>query len=330
MIERILPDFYRIEIPLPDSPLKSINSYLIKGEKRFLLVDTGLNRKECLDALHGNLKELEVDLNRTDLLLTHFHIDHSGLVAELATENSKIYCSAMDASILTSIMYNQKKRIDEHAGFYIANGFPEQKYRGMFAKNPGYSFNTEKKINFTPMDDGDILDVGKYSFRCILTPGHTPGHICLYEANNKILVSGDHVLFDISPNIVCYRELENSLKAYLASLEKISALSVDLVLPGHRNSSADLGKRINELKEHHQKRLTETLSVLQEGSKTAWDVASRLTWGLNVSSWERFPSMQKWFALGETIAHLKFLAADNRVEEMTDDGRIVYKVTASA
>ena len=328
MIECILADLYRIEIPLPDSPLKSINSYLIKGEERFLLIDTGMNRQECLDTLLGNLDELDVDLNRTDLLLTHFHIDHSGLVGELATENSKIYCSAVDASILTSIMYNQKKRLDEHAGFYIANGFPEQKFKGLFAKNPGYSFNTEKKINFTTMADGDILEIGQYSFRCILTPGHTPGHICLYEANNKILLSGDHVLFDISPNIVCYRELENSLKAYLTSLEKIGALAVDLVLPGHRNSSTDLSKRVKELQIHHQHRLDEIVSVLQEGSKTAWDVASRLTWGLNVRSWDRFPSMQKWFALGETIAHLKFLAADNRAVETTDADRILYAVTS--
>ena len=63
--------------------------------------------------------------------------------------------------------------------------------------------------------------------------------MCFYEEENKILISGDHILFDITPNITRWPELDNSLKVYLASLEKVKDLDVNLVLPGHRNMMSD-------------------------------------------------------------------------------------------
>ena len=91
MIEQVLPDFYRIEIPLPNSPLKALNSYLIKGQGRFLIIDTGMNRDECMRSMISSLEKLEVDLRKTDFFITHMHADHLGLVGNLATETSTIY-----------------------------------------------------------------------------------------------------------------------------------------------------------------------------------------------------------------------------------------------
>jgi glyoxylase-like metal-dependent hydrolase (beta-lactamase superfamily II) len=83
MIEEVLPALFRIEIPLPGSPLKSINSYVIRALDRTLIVDTGLNRKECLEAMQAGLRELGVDLKETDFFITHMHADHFGLVGRL-------------------------------------------------------------------------------------------------------------------------------------------------------------------------------------------------------------------------------------------------------
>ncbi len=97
MIEKIFDDLYRLEIPLPRSPLKALNSYLIRGEDRFLIIDTGMNRETCLKAMRACLKELEVDLNKTDFFITHLHADHLGLIAHLATDSSKVYFSRAEA-----------------------------------------------------------------------------------------------------------------------------------------------------------------------------------------------------------------------------------------
>ena len=60
MTEEILPNLYKIEVPLPRNPLKAINSYIIKGQGQFLIIDTGMNRKECISVMSAGLKELDV------------------------------------------------------------------------------------------------------------------------------------------------------------------------------------------------------------------------------------------------------------------------------
>ena len=90
MFEEILPKLYRIEIPLPKSPLKALNSYLIRGEERCLLIDSGMNREECKSVMLSDLERLHVDLEKTDFFITHIHADHLGLLTSLVTDTSTI------------------------------------------------------------------------------------------------------------------------------------------------------------------------------------------------------------------------------------------------
>ena len=97
MIEEIVPNLYRVEIPLPKSPLKWLNSYVIRGKNRFLIIDTGFNREECQNEMNASLQKLGVDLNQTDIFVTHIHVDHIGLAGTLATEDSKVYFNEEEA-----------------------------------------------------------------------------------------------------------------------------------------------------------------------------------------------------------------------------------------
>ena len=100
------PDIYQIHVDLPDNPLKYLNSYVVKGPTRHLVIDTGFNRPECQAALCGGLRELDVDLSRTDLFLTHLHGDHSGLVGLFTAAGCPVYMNEIDYTYLC----------DEHAG----------------------------------------------------------------------------------------------------------------------------------------------------------------------------------------------------------------------
>jgi glyoxylase-like metal-dependent hydrolase (beta-lactamase superfamily II) len=326
MIEQILPGIYRIEIPLPKSPLKALNAYLLKSEERFLLIDTGWNRKECLRSMLSGLEELKVDLNKTDFFITHLHSDHIGLVGELIRKTNSVYFGEVDASIAMSLRKRPKERLDLLFRTYLSHGFPEVELRGAAENHPGFRDGPPVPSDFHTLREGDRIEIGDYSFRCIETPGHSPGHMCLYEAREKILVSGDHILFDITPNITRWPEMENSLGEYLTSLKKVYNLDVKLVLPGHRRIMDNHRRRITELFEHHKNRLNEALHALESGEKTAWDVAPHLSWDIDVHSWERFPSVQKWFALGETIAHLKYLEACGNVLSREYKGRILFSL----
>jgi len=307
MVEQILSDIYRIEIPLPQSPLKALNAYLLKGGERFLVIDTGWNRQECLDSMLSGLEELKVDLNKTDFFITHLHADHMGLIGRLIGKTSRVYLGNVEASVVASIRKRPEERYAQLFNMYLTYGFPEAELRSVMEKHPGLRYGPSTPVAFCTLRDGEKIEAGNYTFRCIETPGHSPGHMCLYEERAKILISGDHILFDITPNITRWPELENSLGEYLTSLEKVNTLDVELVLPGHRFIMNNHRERIKELQEHHKRRLDEVRYALGLGEKTAWEVAPFLSWDIDVPSWESFPPVQKWFALGETMAHLQYL-----------------------
>jgi glyoxylase-like metal-dependent hydrolase (beta-lactamase superfamily II) len=323
-VEEILPNIYKIEIPLPKSPLKALNSYLIKGERRFLIIDTGWNRQQCMHEMLSNLERLNVDLGRTDFFITHLHADHLGLVANLATATSTVYFNQKEVSIRNSTTYPSRWR--DYATIYESHGFPGAELKEALEGNPGRNYGLRQNVNFYGVKEDDTIDIGDYSFKCVETPGHSPGHMCLYEAGKKILVSGDHILLDITPNITVWPWMQNSLKEYLASLDKVYEFDVDLTLPGHRNIWNNHRGRIIELKEHHQARLNEVLCALGDGEKNAFQVAPNLSWDIDYSSWERFPLSQKWFAVGETIAHICYLEENKVIKRRINEDKILFSL----
>ena len=171
-----------------------------------------------------------------------------------------------------------------------------------------------------------MIDIGDFHFRCVATPGHSPGHTSLYEAEKKILVAGDHILFDITPNITYWVDMEDSLGKYLVSLEKVNALDVKLVLTGHRRLVHDLHGRVKELQEHHRARLNEVLVALGDGEKNILQIAPHIKWDITAKTWEEFPPQQKWFAFGETMAHVKYLEGKGKVRCKNQNGKITYSL----
>ena len=320
-MEKILANLYRVEIPLPKNPLKSLNSYIIKDGDRNLIIDTGWNQRECMDAIQAGLRTLGVDLKKTDFFITHLHADHLGLLSRLATESSTIYFNRPEAERIKSL-----GRWDDFIDFARINGFPEEELQAALHSHPGFKYGLKSDLPFRIVKEGDRISIGDYRFECVETPGHTRGHICLYEPDKKILASGDHILDDITPTIQLWSEDWNPLKEYLASLEKVNRLAIELVLPGHRELIRDCKKRIRELKDHHEKRLEEIVSILRKGGQNAFEVASQMSWDVIYEAWDMFPVSQKWFATGEAIAHLKYIEEEGKIEKKVQDRRIVYSL----
>lgn len=319
MAESLFPNLFRIRIPLPQSPLKYLNSYVIKSGDRNLVVDTGLNRRECLDAMLAGLEELDVDLNRTDFFITHLHADHFGLVTKLVSETGRIYFNRPDSELIES--WEGFEPMIAYAG---RNGFPEEELRSALENHPGHRYGSDWMPELNIISDGDTVSIGDYRFACVLTPGHTAGHMCLYEPARKILIAGDHLLIDITPNIQCWSDETNPLKDYLASLDKVGALDVAHVLPGHRRLFSDHRRRIQELKHHHAARAAEALKILEDGPMSAFAVASKMHWDIRCDSWDAFPVAQRWFATGEAISHLRFLEEEGKIVRGSDNHITVY------
>lgn len=321
MVEEISADLFKIEIPLPKNPLKAINSYVIKNAERNLIIDTGWNQEECMEAMQAGLTELGVDIRKTDFFITHLHADHFGLVSSLITDTSRIYFNQPDAD-----RFKSGFRLDDFVNVARLNGYPENELQKAIQAHPGLKFRARADLTFCILKEGDTLNIGNYGFKCIETPGHTLGHMCLYEPNKKIFLSGDLILGDITPNIQLWFDEWNPLKEYLASLDKIYELEIELVLPGHRTIFKNCRERIQELKQHHQERLDEIISILEKGPKNAFQVASKMSWDIVSDSWDLFPVSQKWFATGEALAHLKYLKEKGIIRSEIRKQKIVFSL----
>jgi glyoxylase-like metal-dependent hydrolase (beta-lactamase superfamily II) len=324
MIEEIAPDFFRLEIPLPDLMLKNVNSYVIRGPGRNLIIDPGMFHDECLFAMQAALKELDVNIRETDFFITHFHVDHVGLALRLANEDSFIYINEEESQSVCEV--GNGNALLEIQDFFHLSGFPEDHPEKIVSHKTIDAYNAKKPLPFRFIDDGDTIDIGRYRFTCVKTPGHSKGHLCLYEADKKMLIAGDHLLGDITPSIQG-RVNRNPLKDYLLSLDRTETLDVSAVLPGHREPFGEHRKRIMELREHHRERNREVRSILENGGKTAYQTASRMSWSVDCDSWDSFPVLQSFFATGEAFAHLTYLEGEGEIRKEMEGQEAVFSLS---
>ena len=173
----------------------------------------------------------------------------------------------------------------------------------------------------------EIIHTGVYDLQAILTPGHSPGHLCFYEPVNGFLFCGDHILPTITPNISSHTlSGPNPLGSYISSFDRLAALQVNEVHPGHEYSFPDLKARIKELLEHHRARGNEILDILKRHPSSAYEVASHLTWNVRNLTFAQFSPWFKRMATTEVVAHLEYLESQRRIYEEIKDGHVFYSI----
>ncbi len=325
MIQELLPGIFRIPVPLPDNPLRELNAYLIRGEDRCLLIDTGFRLPPCRAAMEAGLSEAGADRARLDVVCTHIHTDHTGQCLDLAGPGRTIYIGAGDYPMTFRAYDEYFWAVTDRR--FAGEGFPAAEARVLLETNPARTLGPDlDALRCTPLSDGDTLSAGGYTLEVLETPGHTPGQLCLWLASEGILFTADHVLFDITPNIAMWPNMENALGRYLESLDRLRAYPVRLALPGHRHS-APLLPRIEALHAHHRFRAGETMETVRRNpGLTAYEIAARLTWGDRARDWAHFPLNQKRCAAGEALSHLEYLMDLGRLERrVRRDGMAVYE-----
>lgn len=323
MVDELFPGIFKIEVPLPRNPLKMLNSYLIKGGARHLLIDNGFNRAECLEAMNGALDSLGVVRKYLDFFLTHLHADHCGLTADLCeSPDSKIYASALDGKSINNTTRGPAYWT-EFLRTVLPHGFSEEQVAELSNTHPAIRFCPSHELAFTTVRPGGVLQYGGYALEVVDARGHTPGMLALFEPLNRILFSADLILGDITPNIQRWPGVRDSLGDFLDRLTAVAAMDIALTLPGHRSLITDTKARIRELCAHHERRLDEVRRLLQEGPQQAYAVAARMTWDMR-GSWEDFLVPQKWFACGEALSHLDRLVVLGEAEERRQGDAVVF------
>lgn len=314
-----------IKVVLPNNPLKALNVYIIRGDKKSLIIDTGFNRKACIDALFNGLKELDVDIKNAELFITHLHSDHSGMANLFEEAGVKIYSGEIDGKIINDM--TQESYWQHFDGFKAL--FDLERDNTSYKDHPGYKYALNSPVEFTYVKEGDEIKIDDYVLEVVSIPGHTPGQMGLYEKEHKLFFGGDHILDSITPNIGFWSLEEDTLGTYLNSLDKVYPFDINYLFTSHRNIIEDHKTRIDELRLHHKARLNEILEVLEEGQLSVRDVASRMSWRIRAENWDDFPGPQKWFASEEAMAHLQHLHFTGKIHRDLREGRFYYKLKHS-
>jgi len=308
-----LEDAKKLRVELQEHPrvtkgLPYVLPYMIRDGGETVLVDCGWNTDSAYAALEAGMQEHgshPSEISR--LVITHVHPDHYGMAGRLKQKSS---CNVMihekDAEVITDRYFAPKNLTEQMGRFMEMNGVPPLDSPGMSMGSMGMLGMVAAVPPDTQFQGGEVLKVGQFEFEIIWTPGHSPGHICLYEPNHKILLTGDHILPTITPNVSIHAQTHGSpLGDYMRSLEKLVDLDVKWVLPAHEFDTKDLKKRIIEIEQHHVVRLDEMAKCVDRGGSTAWEVAGRVKWATGMLN-DFEPFMQR-AAVGETIAHLEYL-----------------------
>jgi glyoxylase-like metal-dependent hydrolase (beta-lactamase superfamily II) len=326
-VERVRRGLWSIPVPIPESPLRYVLCYAFEHRAGVVLVDPGWPADESYAALAAGLGSFGRSVaDVTGVLVTHAHHDHYGLAARVRAE-SGAWIAMHERDVATQTFVG-----DDYAAALLARerwlrrtGAPDLEAVDLAAVR-GWALPERPDRNLI---DGEHIRIGRFDIEAVWTPGHTPGHMTFHEQTEAVLLSGDHLLPRISPNISMFAETEpNPLDDYLASLAKVSRLPVEEVLPGHEYRFSGAAARAEQIRSHHDERLREILVATQAGEwRSAWLISQNLTWS---RSWDDLGTFGQRMAVGETLAHLFSLRERGAVTLTENNGVWLWRLRREA
>jgi len=325
---------HRIPLPLPMEGLRAVNVYAIADPGGVDLIDAGIALVPAREQLEAGLHQIGYELGDIrNFLVTHIHIDHYSLAVELRrTFHSVISLGEQERAnlIATRDMANGNGN-----RFFGVDGLRRLGALDLITQLSAETRQPPALIDWEDPDrwltDGTDLDLRTRTLRAVHTPGHTRGHLVYHDAAAAIMFAGDHVLPHITPSIG-FEPAGNrmALSDYLGSLARTLALPDARLLPAHGPVTGSTHQRVHELLAHHDTRLAETLSAVQAGNATPFEVARAIKWTRRHREFTDLDLFAQIQAVNETAAHLEVLALRGQVSHsLSAEGTDLYQVAAS-
>lgn len=315
-VEQVRSDVWSIPVPIPDNPLRYTLSYLFIGPET-LLIDPGWDSDLGWQALNLGLAQAGIEPRSiAGIVITHAHADHHGMTHRLTDSiDAWVGMHPKDSESLAAERLSGPEFRSAQIDWFSMLGAPVDFAESSVALITAAMAHTVVAQPDVLVEDGTILAVKGRRIKAIWTPGHTPGHLSFYEQDADLIVTGDHVLPRISPNIGLQpTTAEPPLGHYLRSLDKLRPYESAEVLPAHEWRFRGLNERIDQLQLHHRRRFDEAIGLLRDGPLTAWQVAEKLTWS---RGWDQVQGFMRRAALAETLAHLDHLVQTGELTRTT-------------
>ncbi|MDP2287313.1 MAG: MBL fold metallo-hydrolase [Actinomycetota bacterium] len=321
-VELVRPGLWSIPVIFPNNPLRYVNVYVIEIPTGVVLVDAGWPVDEAWANLNDGLTSIGYSITDVEgVLVTHNHADHLGLAGRIRDASGAwVAMHRLDAEDISEQV--DPARMQMRGETWLIRAGVE------IADMPSLIIDAGQFVDFGRppqadrlIEDGERPLPGAPAIRALWTPGHSPGHLCFIDDERQLLMSGDHLLPRISPHISVHPgEQGDPLGTYLNTLNSLRSMNDLEVLPAHEYRFAGVDARVAQMNEHHEDRLTEVLTAINEKPGcTTYEISSHLTWS---HGWENTQGMLRRAAMGETLAHIVHLVSRGAIYNKQIDGRV--------
>jgi glyoxylase-like metal-dependent hydrolase (beta-lactamase superfamily II) len=333
-VTEVAPGVHRMALPLGIHGVPTVSAYLLHGDAGDgdVLVDCGIAADvgegdaggDACGALDAALRAAGSALGRVRrLVVTHAHIDHFGLAGEVVRRSGG------------ELWMHEETRLD-----LAKYGDPDEAVDGrtlMLADHglygPELTASSGGLRDWMPvmpsvgrpdrlLVGGERFTVGGRAWDVVSTPGHSPGHVCLWSAADRVLCSGDHLLQVVSPPVTFERGFERDpMGSYLEALERVVALAPELVLPGHGPPFRDGARRARAIARGKRRRLDQVRELVDCRERTATEITGVFFRG-------ELTGAQRHFAMAEILADLAWFEVRGAMERTRrPDGVFVWRTT---
>jgi len=311
--ERVLPGVYRLRLPLPWPGVPHCNAWAVACDGGYVLFDTGMYQPDSMQNFERALSMCGIAIGDVRLIVcTHAHSDHCGqapVIAELAECEIWMHPSH---ELLTSMVEDPDAVFARRLEVARQSGVPaEPLERYARERKPGQTGFAGVIEPARELVDGVRVrsDVGEWTV--YETPGHSPSHVCLFQPERRLLISGDHLLGRIS----LYFEYGNSpdpVGEFLHSLDVVERLGARLCLPGHGRTFADVHAHIQGNRRLVNERLEKVMRALSTGEPTPFEVVPQV-YG------DALGSGNAHWLISKTLAYLTHLERTGRATRIAGD-----------
>jgi len=307
----------KLIVPTP-FPVGPINVYLVV-DNPITLVDTGPKTDEAIAALREQLRNFGFkteDIKR--IVLTHTHEDHCGLAGMLQRESgARVYVHEWEFQNISNHRHTRA-----NPDLLKRAGVPREELEKMAARYQLIHHLADAVEDVEAYRDEQEFVFASGALRVVHTPGHTPGSSCLLREGARLMLAGDTVLKNITPNPVLNPDPIDpnrrfpSLGEYLVSLARIRALAPTLIKTSHGDDVTDYEEHFHRLVRHIHERLAKVISLVPKPGITGWEMSKLM-----------FPKaidINRFLAVSEAVANLDLALAEGRLRMQQNDEIEVY------